>query len=471
MRQNQLLRNPVRPDRCIARSPAINPVKWPLTAFVLLTLIVPDHLAAAEPVRTGGPVKVQILQTNGGYQLYVDHQPFYIKGAGLESGSQEKLVEHGGNSLRTWRPGKQILDRALRNHLYVTLGLPVGRERQGFNYSDPMAVAHQLAGIKSEVLKYKDHPALIIWAIGNELNLNATNLNVWNAVNEISRMIHEVDPNHLTTTPLAGFKTDLVREVKDRAPDLDLLSFQMYGDIVNLPRYLRETGWTGPYLVTEWGATGHWEVGRTEWDAPIENDSTTKANFYRTRYEKAIQADRKLCIGSYVFLWGHKQERTPTWYGMFLESGEETAAIDAMQYLWTGTWPSVRCPQIEAASLDGKGASQNIHLKMGRTYVATIHARSDDENSLTYSSEVAEESRSAGTGGDFETKPRSLPGLVRSIRAGEWALRAPSKPGAYRWFAYVGDGKQRAAHANIPFFVDADGPVSSSGPPGLSHKQ
>ena len=73
---------------------------------------------ADEPQKTGGPVKVQIVETNGGYQLYVDHKAFYIKGAGIEFGSQEKLKEHGGNSFRTWSTdnsrdsGQEILERA-----------------------------------------------------------------------------------------------------------------------------------------------------------------------------------------------------------------------------------------------------------------------------------------------------------------------------------------------------------------------
>jgi len=217
-------------------------------------------VSAVEPVKTGGPVKVQILQTNGGYQLYVDQNPFYIKGAGMESGNQEALMEHGGNSFRTWgtddKRTPHLLERALTNRLSVTLGLRVGLERQGFDNNDEAAVARQLARVKQEVLKYKDHPAVIIWAIGNELNMNAKNPKVWDAVNDISKMIHQVDPNHLTTTPLSGFKREVVQEVKNRAPDLDLVSFQMYADIVNLPHYLREAGWTEPYMITEWGATG-----------------------------------------------------------------------------------------------------------------------------------------------------------------------------------------------------------------------
>lgn len=442
----------------------------------MLALNGPGGIGAGEPMKTNGPVKVEILQTNGGYQLFVDHRPFYIKGAGLGSGSPEKLAAHGGNSFRTWGTGNgrmsgaQMLDRALTNGLYVTLGLEIGRERQGFDYNNAAAVARQRARVKAEVLKYKDHPALIIWAIGNELNLDAKNPKVWDAVNDLSRMIHQLDPNHLTTTPLAGFKQDAIQQIKTRAPDLDLLSFQMYGDIQNLPRYLRESNWKGPYLVTEWGATGHWEVRKTEWGAPIENDSTTKADYYEKRFETAILADRQQCIGSYVFLWGHKQERTPTWYGMFLGSGEETAAVDVMQYLWTGAWPIIRSPRLEGAWLDGKTADQNIHVKPAQTYIARVQAAAYTHNALTYAWDVLEESTDLKTGGDFETRPKSLPDSVGNAHDGEIILKAPSQPGAYRLFAYVFDGKGHAAHVNIPFYVDpAGGPslVQAGQPPGF----
>jgi hypothetical protein len=416
------------------------------------------RLFAGEPGNAGGPVKVEMMQTNGSYQLYVDHKPFYIKGAGLETGSQEELAAHGGNSFRTWgtddRRTAKLLDRALTNGLHVTLGLGLGLERQGFDYNDQAAVTRQCERVKQEVLKYKNHPALIIWAIGNELNLNAKNPKVWDAVNEISRMIHQVDPNHLTTTPLAGFERNVVQQVKERAPDLDLISFQMYGDIVNLPRYLRETGWSGPYLITEWGATGHWEVKKTGWGAPIEENSTAKANAYKRRFETVIGADRKQCVGSYVFLWGHKQERTPTWYGMFLESGEATPAVDVMQYLWTGTWPAIRSPQLDGAWLDGKTAYQNIHLNSGQSYPAKVQAVDYNGNALTFVWSVMKESTDLKTGGDAESKPESLSDLVQAAQGGQITLKAPIKPGAYRLFAYVYAGNGHAAHVNIPFYVD-----------------
>jgi hypothetical protein len=405
------------------------------------------------------PAKVEIRQISGRYGLYVDGRPFYIKGAGIELGSPEKLKEHGGNSFRTWSTengrdrGQQVLDRAWTNGLYVAMGLDVDHERRGFDYDNTNAVARQFTTLIEQVRSLKDHPALLVWVIGNELNFEK-NRKVWDTVNDLSRMIHQIDPNHPTTTTLAGFNPETVALVKARAPDLDFLSFQMYCDIINLPRYLAAAGWEKPYIVSEWGATGHWECGKTAWGAPIENDSTAKANLYEKRFRTVIEPDRRLCLGSYVFLWGNKQERTPTWYGMFLESGEETAPVDVLHRLWTGAWPANRSPQLEAVWLDGRTATQNVHLQAGQSYSARVAANDPDHDPLTYRWDVMQESTETKIGGDAETKPPHVPGLITDARRGEITLRAPDRPGAYRLFVYSYDGQGHAAHANIPFYVD-----------------
>ncbi len=417
-------------------------------------------LQAGEAQAPGGPMQVEIHNTDGRYQLYVNGKPFYIKGAGLEGGSQEKLKAHGGNSFRTWRTdsargsGSRVLDRAWTNGLCVAMGLELQHERHGFSYDNPEAVAGQFTKLAGQMGSLKEHPALLLWVIGNELNFEK-NPKVWDAVNELSKRIHQVDPHHPTTTTLAGFNKETVALVKARAPDLDFLCFQMYCDIINLPRYLAEAGYSKPYIVTEWGATGHWECGKTAWGAPLENDSTTKAELYQTRFEKVIQADQKLCLGSYVFFWGQKQERTPTWYGMFLDSGEETAAVDTMQYLWTGAWPTNRSPRLEGAWLDGKSAQESVRLKPGRTYTARLQASDPEHDPLSYTWEVMEESTERTVGGDAERRPKSLPGLITNPTASETTLKTPGTIGAYRLFARVYDHQGHAAHSNIPFYVEA----------------
>jgi hypothetical protein len=413
------------------------------------------------------PAQVEIRKVDGAFKMFVNGQPFYVKGAGVEFGSQEQLAAHGGNAFRTWRTengretGQQVLDRARANGLYVAMGLEVGSERHGFDYDDSAAVARQLEQVKAEVLKYKDHPALLTWIIGNELNLNATNAQVWDAVNRISQLIHQVDPNHPTMTALSGFNRELAQHIRRRAPDLDLIGIQMYADIVNLPRYLKECGWDRPYLVTEWGATGHWEGGNTAWGAPIENDSTVKADHYLQRFNVAIRPDQSLCLGSFVFLWGQKQERTPTWYGMFLETGEATAAVDVMQFLWTGQWPANRCPRLEGIWLDGRTAHQNVRLAPGQSCVAKLAASDANGDTLAFSWEILEESRDLKVGGDAESKPESVTRLVAGTAQPEMTLTAPVKPGVYRLFGYVFDGHGGAAHANIPFVVEAKSQVAA----------
>ena len=409
-----------------------------------------------------GVTKMELVNKDGNYQLLLNGEPFYIKGAGLEFGNVEALAAHGGNSFRTWRTdngqdsGQEVLDRAQRNGLYVTMGIEVARERHGFDYNDPQAVAEQFERIKSEIMEFKDHPALIIWAIGNELNLRATNPKVWDAVNQISEFIHEVDPNHLTTSTLAGIDKQLVDDIKQRAPDLDILSIQMYGDIVNLTERVADAGWDGPYIVTEWGATGHWEVDTTAWGAPIENNSSQKADFYRERYKIAIEPNQAQCVGSYVFLWGQKQERTPTWYGMFMPDGQETEAVQTMHYIWNGSWPENRCPRLEGFQLESKVATDDIILSPDTEASSTVMVTDAEGDPLTYTWEIKPESTDLGDGGDYESEPEAVAGLFgENTNQAAIQFTTPVKEGAYRIFVSIEDGNNNVAHANIPFYVKA----------------
>ncbi len=406
------------------------------------------------------PSKSEIRETEAGYQLYVNDEPFFIQGAGLEFGSIPKLAAHGANSFRTWRTdngqrsGKEVLDDALKYGLKVTMGIDVGRERLGFDYDDEAAVKAQLDRIRGEVMEFKDHPALIIWGIGNELNHHSENPKVWDAVNEISKMIHEIDPNHLTTTSLAGMNEEYVHLIQERASDLDILSVQMYAEVEILPEQIKKSGWTGPLMVTEWGATGYWEVGNTEWGAPLENNSSVKADFYQSRYRKAIESQKKQVIGSYVFLWGQKQERTPTWFGMFMPDGRETESIDAMHYVWNSEWPANRTPRINAFKLEGKVATDNIKLEAGKEYNAMVDMTDPENDPLTYRWEIMKESTTNATGGDAEEVPEVIDKLIVSEPAAEVTFKAPAEPGAYRLFIYVDDNHDHTAHANIPFYVN-----------------
>ncbi len=430
-----------------------------LVSVLLLSACQPKQDVAQQrpvvPVTTAEPT-VSVVQRDGRYLLLRDGQPYQIKGAGIDSDSLESFAAHGGNSFRTWRTdnAQHVLDKAHELGLTVTMCIEIGRERHGFDYDDDDAVAAQLEFARQEVLKYKDHPALLVWMIGNEPNLFFENPRVFDAVNDISKMIHEVDPNHPTTTALAGFSQELADLIGERASDLDFVSIQMYGDIVNLPGYIDEIGFTGPFMVTEWGAIGHWEVAKTDWDAPIEQTSSEKADNYQLSYRTAIASNPQQIVGSYVFLWGQKQERTPTWYGMALADGAETETVDVMHRIWNGQWPDNRAPRVQRLTLNQQSAHDSVRLKPGEVYPAEIGAVDPDGDSLRFRWEVMRESQATQAGGDKEDVPELIEGLIDDPSQPSIQVTGPTEPGPYRLFVYAYDGNENAGHANIPFLVE-----------------
>ena len=419
-----------------------------LTAISLLT-----NLRISSGQETSHAIKVEVRKTTEGYSLFRNSKPYFVKGAG-GTAKLEELKAAGGNSLRTWGTGngEAVLDRADKLGLTVTMGLAVARERHGFNYDDAAAVKNQLERLRKEVQKFKDHPALLAWGIGNELNLDYTNPKVWDAVNEIAKMIHEEDPNHPVTTMLAGVNAKEVDYIKQRCPSIDFLSVQVYGGLAKVPAQLEGAGWNRPYLVTEWGPTGHWECDKTSWGAPIEETSSEKAEVYKARYEASIAKDAN-CLGSYVFLWGQKQERTPTWYGLFTENGESSEVLDVMHFLWSGKWPHNRAPNITSLKIDGKSARSSVDLNPQEKYRVTLSVSDPDNDKLTARWELLPEATDLGQGGDRESRPVSIPNMVSGTSLTNALLTVPTQLGAYRLFVYVSDGHNHVATANIPFLV------------------
>jgi len=186
-----------------------------------------DHLADEHAPFTK---TVELRKTQEGFQLYHLGKPFHIKGAGGDQ-HLDKLAKSGGNTIRTWSTIKldSILDEAHKNGIFVIAGLNVVPARFGFDYKNKNIVETQLRRLRRDVIRYKDHPALLMWGVGNELELNAleANSNIWTAVNNICIMIHEDETNHPTTTiniP-SGREKQMIAEV---TPELDILTFNIY---------------------------------------------------------------------------------------------------------------------------------------------------------------------------------------------------------------------------------------------------
>ena len=271
------------------------------------------------------------------------------------------------------------------------------------------------------------------------------------------KMCHEVDPNHPTMTVTAGLDVAEVQLIKERAPHIDIYGINTYGGLIGIDKEIRAYGWDGPYVIAEWGPTGHWEVAKTKWGVPVEQTSTEKAAVYKKRYELGIAADKAKCIGSYVFLWGQKQETTPTWYGLFLEDGTETAVMDVLQYNWTGNWPVNQSPQIDEVTINGKNSYQSVYVEPGQVCELRVKNSDKDNDPLQYKYEILPESQDIKSGGDLESRPEGVKFKVKSDSGdGNLSFKAPTKAGPYRMFIYIYDGNGNAATANIPFYVNGE---------------
>ena len=148
-----------------------------------------------------------------------------------------------------------------------------------------------------------------------------------------------------------------------------------------------------------------------------------------------------------------KQERTPTWYGLFVESGEATETVDVMQEIWTGEIPSNRAPRLKSLWLNGQSAHESVELRPGKSYPAKVEVVDSEGDSLRFEWQLRSESTATQVGGDSEAIPPLINGAVKNRNAPEANVKAPDQPGAYRLFVYVYDGQGQAAHANIPFLV------------------
>ena len=138
--------------------------------IALLPLLAVASANAQDSGAETKPVPVKIVRENGAFHLMREGKPYFIKGAGGD-GSKPGLQKLGANSFRTWGAdnlGKQ-LDEAQKLGLTVTIGIWLGHTEQGFNYNDAKQVADQYEKAKEAILKYRNHPALLMWGIGNEM--------------------------------------------------------------------------------------------------------------------------------------------------------------------------------------------------------------------------------------------------------------------------------------------------------------
>ncbi|MCS0502124.1 glycoside hydrolase family 2 TIM barrel-domain containing protein [Ancylobacter mangrovi] len=419
-----------------------------LIAFLAAPLTLPMTAAsAAEAAKSATAREVTVA----GERILVDGKPFAVRGA-TGDGPLGELAALGATTVRTYGgdPGP-VLDAAEAAGLKVIVGLWVGQPRKGADYGDPAFVARQLNELRATVQRYRDHPALLMWGIGNEVEVDLPaggDGAVWPAIEQVAAMVKRTDPAHPTMAVLAETGTDKVARLRAQAPSIDVLGLNSYGDaLYTAPARARDQGWTGPIVITELGALGQWQAATTPWGAPFEPSSTQKAIQIR-RYLKALGEQK---AGTILFLWGQKQEVTPSWHSLRLAGGEWLEASEAMADAWGGQTPGGNhAPRIAWLRVDGDPSAPFASWPADAPGSVRLNAVDPDGDPLTATWRVMAESTARGIGGDAEAVPPVFPQAIQDGGL-DGATITPLPPGHYRIFVELRDGRGAGATANLPF--------------------
>jgi Beta-galactosidase/beta-glucuronidase len=405
------------------------------------------------------PKKVEVRHVNGVYRLYRNGQPFFVKGGAGYTHISE-LAACGGNTLRTWdTTGLQaILDEAHRHQLSVIVGLDIPPSRfAGSFYNDTGNVQKLITGYRSIIQQYKDHPALLLWCLGNELGFpyRPKFAPFYKACNQLLAMIHEEDPGHPVTTALMNLQRKDIINIKMKLRGLDFLSINTFNGLKTLNKMLDDLDWLwdGPYLLTEWAPEGSWESPENKWQAPIENTSTGRAAMFRDFYQNWLPQTDPRFMGSLAFYWGARQECTHSWFSIFNEDGHPTEVMEILRDCWNDIVTEHQSAKIQYMLLDEKGAADNILLSPGSVHKARLLLPPGERrDSLIYKWEIVREDW-WGYNKSHWKKPEAEKGLLNDSITQEISFSTPRKEGPYRLFATVINSKGFCTTTNTPFYV------------------
>jgi len=205
--------------------------------------------------------------------------------------------------------------------------------------------------------------------------------------------------------------------------------------------------------VAEFGSKGYWETNLADWFAPMEQALPDKIATLKAGYEACIIGDSDQCLGGFVFYWGQKQERTHTWFSLFMENGSKTGLVDLMEEIWTGQQPMHPAPVIKSITIEGYEKFSD-YLKVDLPLKAMVEVDCAKGDTLTYRWEILPEGNYDGiVGGDKEQRPKSLDWLMKNPDSEVLAFKTPSYAGAHRLFCHVYNQHGGGSYINLPFFV------------------
>ncbi|MGA5180020.1 discoidin domain-containing protein [Streptomyces pseudogriseolus] len=407
--------------------------------------------ADGTPPATGA---VEVTGSQGNWQLTVGGQPYTVKGLtwGPAIADAPKYLPDvksmGVNTIRTWGTDggtKPLLDSAAANGLKVVNGFwlqPGGGPGSGgcVNYvTDTTYKDTMLTEFAKWVEAYRNHPATLMWNVGNESVLGLQNCysgaeleaqrNAYTGfVNDVAKKIHSIDPDHPVTSTDAW--TGAWPYYQRNAPDLDLYSMNSYGDICGVREDWEQGGYTKPYLITEGGPAGEWEVPDDANGVPDEPTDVQKAEGY-TKAWNCVTGHRGVALGATLFHYGTEHDFGGIWFNL-LPDGLKRLSYYAVKRAYTATAGNDNTPPVVSALAVSPASS----APAGGEFTVRADVRDPDGDPITYKIFLS--------GNYANGDKRLVEASWRSTGNGTFAVRTPEKLGVWKVYLQAEDGRGNA---------------------------
>ncbi|MFC4856886.1 discoidin domain-containing protein [Actinophytocola glycyrrhizae] len=420
-------------------------------AIALVLALLAGLLTVAAQSAAAAPSVVAVTGSHGDWRLTVDGAPFQVKGltwgppVSEAASRMPDLRSMGVNTVRTWGTdgtSAPLLDAAAANGIKVIAGFwlqPGGGPGSGgcVNYvTDANYKSTMLAEFTRWVDVYKGHPGVLMWNVGNESVLGMQNCfsgaelaNQRNAytsfVNEVARAIHRIDPNHPVTSTDAW--TGAWPYYKANAPDLDLYAVNAYDAVCGVRADWEAGGYTKPYILTEGGPAGEWEVPDDVNGVPAEPSDVAKRDGYRQAWD-CLTAHTGVALGGTLFHYGTEQDFGGVWFNL-VPGGEKRLSYYSVAAAFGGDAGANTPPVISRMNL-----SRVTDVPAGGTFTIDVGASDPDGDDISY--RVMLNSKYIDDAGALV--PASFTG------GGPFTVRAPDRLGVWKVYVYARDG-----HGNV----------------------
>ena len=390
---------------------------------------------------------VEITGEAGSWQLEVDEDPFYIKGVGLGDyltpENMDELFslakEVGANAIRRW--GKSdyddlMLDKAQEYNIKVVMGywLPTDIDYLEDDYSKEAT----LERIKDYVAAHKNHPALLAWNIGNEVIIygkkerEEERVEFAKFLEEACQLVKKLDPNHPIIYAGAGLTA--LRYIKEYTPSLDIYGINFYGGMPVAQKEWEVIGANIPYIFTEYGPHGPWEVPLDNNDQPIEPSDQEKKIAYLRNWRNYVLKYKGYNLGGFAFHLTDTMitESSVTWWGLTHENLRKSS-FWSVREAYTAKEVANRPPVI----LDFK-LTKTKNLRPAEVIRILSRVSDIEGDILRQEYKIFDLKRDSFLKDDFEFEKDGL-----SVRC-----TVPPKEGIYRIYLFVKDGKGNITSAN-----------------------